>query len=499
MTGKKNSVNSVWPILGLFGLWFFVFFDAISSAAHIWYISEIFTHGFFIIPGAMYFIWRERSLLVDLQPKANYWVLVLIVPFILLSLLGRVGGIQVFEHAAAFIVLTLLFWFLLGNKIVKVIWFPLCFVLFSIPVGEELVPFLQKITADIAVFLLGLTAVPSFNSGLYIEIPQGKFVVAEACSGIRFFVGSIVFGAVYAHLSYRSFKRKCTFMLLAIFIPIIANALRVFTIVLIGHFVDMKYASGADHLVYGWVFFGIVLFLLILLGETFREKTTAHSIDCHKEENRSFLNEWNVSKEPIFTIVLLLVVLYLWQFSASLKDDASNNLLDRSALAEFSIEKGMTGRWGVIANGYSDFYSGDLAQSEFEKTKLVLVWYPQNKEGKELISSQNALYDKDSWSIVSELLVPIDEDLKVSLLEIVSDTGQSRFVLYWYQFEDKVLVNKFASKIYQSIDVMFSGDGAGALVALSLPFKGHQREDVKARLISEAGSVASKVRQALPF
>jgi EpsI family protein len=287
-------------------------------------------------------------------------------------------------------------------------------------------------------------------------------------------------------------------MVLAILIPNLANSLRVFTIVLIGYFVDMKYASGADHLIYGWVFFGIVLFLLVILGETFREKTEAAQINSDKLVLGDF-RKWQLSKGSLFTAFFVLIVLYIWQVSLALKSDTVNTVVDRKALTEFSIEKPLTGRWNVIFNGYTDFYTGTLIQQEAEKPEIVLVWYPQNKEGKELISSQNALYDKGVWSSVSEVTTSLGGDLRVSLLEIVSNTGQNRFILSWYQLKDKAVASKSAGKIYQAFDVMFSGNGAGALVAFSLPFKNSEKENVKAKLLSDAKTVADKIYYVLPF
>ncbi len=46
----------------------------------------------------------------------------------------------------------------------------------------------------------------------------------------------------------------------------LANTLRAYIIVMLGHFSDMKVATGADHLIYGWVFFGLVMFLLFWIG-----------------------------------------------------------------------------------------------------------------------------------------------------------------------------------------------------------------------------------------
>ncbi len=508
MLSVKESLESInfksplmLSLLGLFIIWLVIFYEAIFSAARIWYVSEIFSHGFFIIPGALYFIWCERAKLAELSATPNYWVLLLLLSFLLLGVLGKAGGIDVFAHISAFTVLPLMLWLVLGNQIARVIWFPLCFMLFSIPIGEELVPTLQKITADVAIFLLDFTSVPSFNSGLYIEIPAGKFVVAEACSGIRFFIGSLVFGAVYSHISYHSFKRKFAFMLLAILVPILANALRVFSIVLIGHFVDMKYASGADHLVYGWVFFGIVLFLLVVIGELFRDKSKPEEGEEPLESVQSAKSITNnaMPKASIVVCGFLLLMTFVWKISISPANALPVSQFDGQKLSHELRVKPLSKGWNVIVSGYSDLVEGYLQFSRFNQTSVVIAWYPQNAEGKELISSSNALFDKLHWSRQSESAYHLAEGFDVSLLEIVSASGQRRFVLYWYQLDGVAYASRFKAKIYQAFDVMFAGSGGGALIALSLPFIDSNKEETKQRLLSEAKIFAPSVKSALPF
>ena len=499
-----------WKAIVLFGAWFLLFFEPIMSAARIWYISEIFQHGFFIIPGAFYFIWRERDKLIGLQPQANYWVLLLLLPFFLLAGLGYAGGIQVFLHIATFTILPLMMWMLLGNRIAKIIWFPLCFILFSIPIGEELVPHLQKITADLAIAMLNLTSIPSYNTGLYIEIPEGKFVVAEACSGIRFFIGSIVFGAVYSHISYQSFGRKLVFMALSIIVPVLANALRVFTIVLIGHYVDMEYASGADHLIYGWVFFAIVLFLLILLGETFREKQTANdgvlqaseaSPQADSELTKTW-QPWRLSATSFSVGFLMLLGFGIWQFSLIPGGELNQSQLDRSKLAEFSVERAQAGSWSPILEGASDYYQSRFNGLSSSRTALQVAWYPENREGHELIASGNAFYDKEFWSVVrtsSLSLKTNTQPFPASLIEITSSGGEKRWVLYWYQLESRALASAIRTKLLQALDVMFTGDGAGAVVILSSAFIDANKDEVKERLVELANQHAAQIHSAMPF
>jgi hypothetical protein len=56
-------------------------------------------------------------------------------------------------------------------------------------------------------------------------------------------------------------------------VPVIANGLRAYMIVMIGHLSSMQLATGVDHIIYGWLFFGLVMFLMFWIGSYWREDT----------------------------------------------------------------------------------------------------------------------------------------------------------------------------------------------------------------------------------
>lgn len=143
--------------------------------------------------------------------------------------------------------------------------FPLGFLLFAVPVGEALIPPLQQVTAWFTVEGLRLTGIPVWWEGLYLSIPAGHFEVAEACSGLRYLMASVALGVLYAYLTYRSPWRRLAFVVLSMVMPIVANGIRAYGIVMIAHLEEMKYATGVDHLIYGWLFFGLVVLLDVLV------------------------------------------------------------------------------------------------------------------------------------------------------------------------------------------------------------------------------------------
>jgi EpsI family protein len=95
--------------------------------------------------------------------------------------------------------------------------------------------------------------------------------VVEACSGLRYLIASVALGALYTYLTYTSALRRALFMVVAVVLPVFANGVRAFTIVLVGHLSNMKLAVGIDHLIYGWVFFGLVSTLMFWGGARWRQ------------------------------------------------------------------------------------------------------------------------------------------------------------------------------------------------------------------------------------
>ena len=199
--------NKVFFISGftVFCLWLVFCWQGLSTVVEIWYGNEIFNHGFFIAPGSLYLIYLKRKTLLAQPFQTSSLAFIVIIPALLLYIIGVAGDIQLFLHTATFTLLPALIWLLIGTKAAKTILFPLIFMLFSIPVGEQLIPYLQEIAADGSVILLQLTGVPLFRSGLYIEIPQGRLLGLELHFQFRLCHGSLL--QQLALLHYSNFQK----------------------------------------------------------------------------------------------------------------------------------------------------------------------------------------------------------------------------------------------------------------------------------------------------
>ncbi|HVR52508.1 MAG TPA: exosortase A [Pseudorhodoferax sp.] len=257
------------PLIAVVLVWawiLFLFRDTGAGMVSIWMRSETFTHGFFVPPLALWLIWRQRARLWALTPRPMPWMLLLVAAACMLWLLADVVTANAPAQLALVALLVLTVPALLGWRVTHTILFPLGFLFFAVPIGEFLMEPLMEGTASFAVLALRASGIPVYREGLQFVIPSGNWSVVEACSGVRYLIASLTVGTLYAHLSYRSATRRWLFVGVSILVPIVANWLRAYLIVLLGHLSSNKLGAGVDHLIYGWVFFGFVIMLMFMIG-----------------------------------------------------------------------------------------------------------------------------------------------------------------------------------------------------------------------------------------
>lgn len=260
------------PALGLGLVLLGLLFHAEAAAAvATWIDSTAYNHCFLVLPIAFYLGWDRRDELRGVPVVANLRFLGLAVPVILTWLVAERLGIMEGRQLMVICLVQVLFLAALGWPMWQRLSGPLLYLFFLVPFGAFLTPILQDFTAGFTIAGLDVLGIPNYSDGYIIEIAQGVFYVAEACAGLRFLIASVAFGVLYALMLYRSPRRRAAFIVVSIVTPIIANGFRALGIVVLGRYLGSAQAAGADHLIYGWVFFSFVLLMLVLLGLPFRE------------------------------------------------------------------------------------------------------------------------------------------------------------------------------------------------------------------------------------
>ncbi|HEX4172064.1 MAG TPA: exosortase A [Acetobacteraceae bacterium] len=249
----------------------FLFQSEVSAAVNVWCSSTAYNHCFLVIPIVFYLLCDRRATLRGTwpipYPLASIAGLPLAVAWLIAERVGVMEGRQLVAMSFA----QLLFFVALGPRLWWMIAGPLLFLYFLVPFGAFLTSTLQDITTTFVAHGLPSLHIPVYVTGHTIEIPEGTFLIARACAGLRFLLAAIAFGCFYALLVYRSLLRRVVFIGISIVVPVLANGVRALGIVAVSHYIGSVEAVEADHVLYGWIFFSIVILILILLGLPFRQ------------------------------------------------------------------------------------------------------------------------------------------------------------------------------------------------------------------------------------
>ena len=282
--GQNATIGRPWrhavPALVLLVAWIlFLYRETAVGIVTIWSRSDTFTHGFLVPPIVLWLVWRQRTAIAAQLPRPTPGIFVLAGCAAFLWLMGDLVAINAVTQFALVTLLVSAVPAVLGWQVASLIAFPLGFLFFAVPLGDFLLPQLMEWTANFTVVALRLSGVPVYREGLQFVIPSGSWSVVEACSGVRYLIASLTVGTLFAYLNYQSTKRRILFVIVSILVPVVANWLRAYMIVMLGHYSGNTIAVGVDHLIYGWVFFGVVIMLMFVIGARWAEPDAAFNGD----------------------------------------------------------------------------------------------------------------------------------------------------------------------------------------------------------------------------
>lgn len=243
-----------------------LFRDDVARMLTIWWTSTTFGHCLFIGPVIAWLIWQRRGELAALTPMAWWPGMALVAIGGAGWLMGDAGSVSFARQFGLVVMVQGAVLTLLGPQVARGMLFPLAYALFLVPFGDALEPPLQTVTVAMVMPLLHLAGVPAESNGVLIHAGRYFFEVAEACSGAKFVIAMLAFGVLVANVCFTSWPRRAWFMAAALVVPVIANGLRAFATIYAAHLTSVEAATGFDHIVYGWLFFGLVMAAVLAIG-----------------------------------------------------------------------------------------------------------------------------------------------------------------------------------------------------------------------------------------
>jgi exosortase A len=467
-------------------IWLLMWYgETVGSMVSTWNRSDTFTHGFLVVPISAWLMWRRRHELAHLPVRPDFLALPVFVILGLAWLLGALAGVIIVQQCAVVAMIAVVVWAMAGSRVVRSLAFPLLFLLFAIPFGDFLLPPLMQHTADFTVAALKLSGVPVYREGLYFTLPSGSWSVVEACSGLRYLIASLTVGVLYAHLTYRSAVRRGVFICAAIVVPIVANWARAYAIVMIGHLSSMQYAVGIDHLVYGWLFFGVVMLLLFWIGLSAREDMdeAAQSEILRPAHAQS---QAPISGAIVAAAVAVAVLTAVWPIAAERVEARSAGVARRldvpaGALPWQQVDKRLTTWTPHFVNAAAEI--NQVYGAEPHAVGLSIRYYSNQRQGAELITSTNTLVRSTDrvWGNVGEKRRRVEvKGQQLALAETnLRGPGKRLLVWSWYRIDGRDTAEPYWSKLVQAWAKLRGRGGDSAVIIVYTEFDGTRDAAVK--------------------
>lgn len=461
-----------------------------------WRSSSTFSYGFLILPISLFLLWRERGRLASIRPEPAWLALLLMVPMGALWVLGMVLEVNVVHHFAAVLLVVLAVWAVLGTAALRVIWFPLGYLLLMVPFGEFLVPTLMQWTADFAVLAVSLSGVPVFQDGFVFSLPSGDFEVIKACSGIRFLMATVAAGTVFAWVAYRSWRKRLLFLLACLMVPVLGNLLRAYLVVMMVHLSDGRLAGA--HVTYGMIFFGAILLGLFIVGARYADHPAAATAPGASPVPAS-----NGAVHVLPAAVATLVVVFLIAASpAGLRERVARAGVTPlppppAALDGYSGPSAGAVDWQPRFHGAVGQYSARYQPVAMAAPVDVFVaTYDPSRSIGELTDSSNQVFDPRVWRQVGG---HTSEGHAEAVLRPAPGTsvpeGTARVVWFWYVVNGRTANSRLGAKLLELRGVFSGAPVQQGVVALSATFEG---ESDRARIDLRAFSSAFCAEASFP-
>ena len=463
-------LGAVWALLLL------LFRRDTADLATIYWTNTTFGHCLFIAPVIVWLVWQRREGLAQVRPQGWWPGLAIVAAGGFGWMLGDAASVALLRHAGLVLMLQGAVMAVLGPNVARALLFPLCYMAFLVPFGDFLEAPLQDVTVAMVMPLLHLFGVPASVDGVLITTSNGYFEVAEACSGAKFVIAMVAFGVLVANVCYVSRGRRAAFLAMALVVPVIANGLRAFGTIYAAWWTSVEAATGFDHIVYGWLFFALVMAAVLAIGwKWFDRDPDAPWFDPARLQKAP---GQRVDAPVAGLLVLMIASVFLgW---ASLNASRAAPLPASIALPEVPgwhrVAANPAAPWTPNYPGADQFAIGRYADARGRTVDLAIAVYANQHEGKELVGfGIGAIRENDRWVRIEDM-GPL---ARGTAQRMVGPGRVERATVSWYRVGDVLTGSENRVKLETLKAKLLGGRQAAVAVLLSAE-QGRDRHAVAA-------------------
>ena len=485
------NAKSIAATLGVVAAFVLVFWQVFVRLIDAWIVDGNYSHGWLIIPIALYFVWERRDKLAATPVQPSWFGLVLIGGGLLVLLAGLWGSELFLSRVAMLPVIAGIVLFVFGWGYIRILWFPIAFLFLMIPIPtiifNQIAFPLQMQASRFGEWAISAVGIPVLREGNVLTLANTSLEVAEACSGIRSLVSLITLGLVYGYFMDPRPWIRTLIVASAIPVAIIANGARVAGTGMAAHWIGKEAAEGFFHEFSGWIVF-IFAFAMILV---LQKLIVRFAPKPAKEDTAGKATPAASTTPSRFSLARVIVVagLLLVAWVPVIRADRAEDTPLRMSFALFPMQ---LGEWRGIQRppltdkilavlGLDDYISRFYVLPNNQGADLYVGYWRSQRQGDTMHSPQNCLPGA-GWEPLSQGLLSFKDPrdpsgAELSVNRILIQKGLDRqLVLYWYQGRGRIIGSEYWSKIYLVLDAARLNRTDAAIVRIVVPVSGSTPE-----------------------
>jgi len=231
-------------------------------------------------------------------------------------------------------------------------------------------------------------------------------------------------------------------------------------IVMIGHLSNMQLATGVDHLIYGAIFFALVIFLMFYIGSFWKDPEPNITLSESVESQKPYTLKQNTT-----IAISLVLALAIWPL---IKQQIHENYHAQTTIPEWPPLT-QSKQWQEVSSpnwGWRPKFEGAATESlrYFKSQDTIIGLYQVNfgdeQQGAELVSSKNVLRrmnneqhlnERKNWHFFQQSKTynqELNSNLNFATLRN-KQLNEDIEILRWYQLGNSITNNDYMAKLYQ--------------------------------------------------
>jgi EpsI family protein len=226
-----------------------------------------YTHGWLILVICIALVVRSRRELAVAPVRPSPHAYLALTAAMLAWLLCYRASIETLQLPLVPLIFLLAVTAAFGSAVGRLLLFPVAYFYFAVPVWSP-VP-LQNLTVVVVHGMLRLTGPPAEFAGDVIHLANGSFVIEEGCSGVHYMIVGLAIAALYGERQRDRWRIRVLQLALMAGLALIANWVRVYTVIEAGYLTGMRSSLVRSHYAFGWGVFAVALALFFWLMTRF--------------------------------------------------------------------------------------------------------------------------------------------------------------------------------------------------------------------------------------